>query len=339
MSHFNSVPLCYFPTLTVFVDDQKDFLNSIKYKFKDSNLVCFSNQSDALNYIKGNFSKGSWYFNKIKPLEEERHNHKRIEYNLSDLFQKIYDKERFNIVTSIVVDYDMPELNGIEFAKCLKDCDIDIDVYLLTGAADEAIAVDAFNKKLIKGYIRKLKDNTTNRILESISNSALGYFNKINNTLLSLYAVDKNSILLKDEFKNFFNSFTHKHNIIEYYLNDLDLSFVLVDNKGHLNLLFVYSESHLNATYRLGAEEELPTDVLRDLKSKHKMICFSNLEERPFSFLKDYKKHLYKTTKLNIGKNLYYYKYIKKINFNKKFLSYNRFMEQKNENSITERHY
>jgi len=329
MLDYKPVHLCYFPTLTVFVDDQQDFLDSIKYRFNNSNLICFSNQKDALNYIKSNFSKSLWYFDKIKPIEEEIHNHKRIEYNLSHLFQKIQDNERFNIITSVIVDYDMPEMNGIEFAKNLKACDIDIDIYLLTGAADERIAVDAFNENLIKGYIPKLKDDTNSIILKSISNSSSDYFNKITNTLLNLHIINNKSILLKDEFKKFFKSLTYRYNIVEYYLNDLDLYFILIDNEGNLNLLFIYSKSHLNSIYRLGSYEGLPPDVLKDLKSKNKMICFYNLEGDTFSFLKDYKKYICDSKKLKIGNDTYYYKFIKEIKFNKKYLTYNKFMELK----------
>jgi len=327
MVDYNSVYLCCFPTLTVFVDDQQDFLDSVKYRFKSSNLICFSNQKDALDYIKSNSSKRLWYLDKIKPIEEEIHNHKRIEYNLSNLFQKTQDKARFNIITSVIVDYDMPEINGIEFANILRD--YDIDIYLLTGAADEKIAVDAFNKKLIKGYIPKLNDDTNTIVLESISNSSSDYFSKITNTLLNQHVIRDNSVLLKNEFKNFFKSLTLKYNIVEYYLNDLDLNFILIDNKGNLNLLFIYSESHLNSIYRLGCDEGLPPNILNDLKSKSKMICFYNLEGDNFLFSKDYKQYIYDSTKLKIENFIYYYKFIKNISFNKDYLSYNKFMELK----------
>jgi CheY-like chemotaxis protein len=73
---------------------------------------------------------------------------------------------RFGLTHVCVVDYSMPAMNGLQMLGQLVDwpgaC------MLLTGRADEQIAVNAFNEGLIEQFVAKQSSDITRRLSETI---------------------------------------------------------------------------------------------------------------------------------------------------------------------------
>lgn len=70
-----------------------------------------------------------------------------------------------------VLDIDMPECNGIQVARTLRDKNIPVEIIILTMYSEE----DFFNEVMelgVKGFV--LKDNATNDILNAIKTVAEG---------------------------------------------------------------------------------------------------------------------------------------------------------------------
>ena len=60
----------------------------------------------------------------------------------------IYDSKRFAMKTVVVVDYSMPNMNGLEVCKALED--LPLKFIMLTGKAEPETAIEAFNDGLIQ---------------------------------------------------------------------------------------------------------------------------------------------------------------------------------------------
>ena len=83
------------------------------------------------------------------------------------LHEEIYNKDRFNDVSVIIVDYYMDEMNGIEVCETLSKHPA--KKILLTGGADkENIAIDAFNKGIIHRFINKTDPDFPSQIRQAI---------------------------------------------------------------------------------------------------------------------------------------------------------------------------
>jgi len=82
------------------------------------------------------------------------------------------DGERYALAGICVVDYSMPAMSGLEFLERLPDWPG--ARILLTGRADEHIAVRAFNAGLIEQFIPKQGDDSAGRVAPRSSQSNCG---------------------------------------------------------------------------------------------------------------------------------------------------------------------
>jgi CheY-like chemotaxis protein len=75
------------------------------------------------------------------------------EKKIHEIYKVIYNPRRYEEISTVIVDYDMPSMKGLEFCEKLQNPYIRKILY--TGVAGEGLAIEAFNKGLIDGYIRK----------------------------------------------------------------------------------------------------------------------------------------------------------------------------------------
>jgi len=94
-------------------------------------------------------------------LEKENHNLKVITANSADKGFKKLDKEDFDAVVS---DYKMPEVDGLEFLRVLRDEGNDIPFIIFTGKGGRDVALQAMklegNHLVLKGDDPKSRYNT-----------------------------------------------------------------------------------------------------------------------------------------------------------------------------------
>ncbi len=76
-----------------------------------------------------------------------------IDLDIPAIHREIYNSKRFLENTVLVIDYAMPVMHGMEVCKELSH--LPIKKLMLTGEADDKLAVQAFNQKLINKFIRK----------------------------------------------------------------------------------------------------------------------------------------------------------------------------------------
>jgi len=124
MKYFR-VPVCYFPTMAVFVDDSKRFLSNLSFKLDEKlAYLFFDNPQKALRFLNIE-SKTNHLISKCLSinLELEGYSFEQHALNLdiSAIYKEVYNKNRFNEVAVIVVDYSMPNINGLDFAKKIKN--------------------------------------------------------------------------------------------------------------------------------------------------------------------------------------------------------------------------
>ena len=171
----------YHPTTICFVDDNESFLDSLELGLPENfHYITFSSAIDALDYINENSQIESLADRCVGPNNEgESH----MSVNLQVLEQEIARKERFTDLSVLLLDYAMPGLNGLEFCQQVKNKDLQIA--LLTGAANETTAVSAFNEGLINRYIRKGDLNTWDNIGEVIEQMKYQYFLKNSASIFS----------------------------------------------------------------------------------------------------------------------------------------------------------
>src|SRR5688572_29503901 len=116
MDIMNTIPAYYYPSSAILIDDSEGFLTTISLEL-DTKLayVSFTDPAEALKYIEKN-SKPDYLVNKCLLEDSEagsfglRSSEYDVKVNLSALYEQIYNAQRFNETTVVVVDYSMPSM-------------------------------------------------------------------------------------------------------------------------------------------------------------------------------------------------------------------------------------
>ena len=150
-------PLFYYPTITIWVDDDQTLLNVITYTFSDNFVIKpFQSPIECLEFIKSHVSPLSE--NKfLKEINDDETygalQHSPTDFDITSIVKLLNDDSRKNEITTMVVDNYMSEMNGFELAKLCEF--LPAKKILLTGGTNEIDAITGFNKKIIHRFVNK----------------------------------------------------------------------------------------------------------------------------------------------------------------------------------------
>lgn len=153
------------PTLTVLIDDSRSFLDSLAFQLSPQlALKLFHEPLAAIAWLR--------HMARYAPVRagyDERLNTLARCNGTTDLdpiHHTVTNRQRFDLPAVLVIDFSMPQMNGVEFCAAVRD--LPCKKILLTGQSDESIAIDAFNRKLIDSFIEKRDPDAINRLESEI---------------------------------------------------------------------------------------------------------------------------------------------------------------------------
>lgn len=268
-------PICQYPTTIVIIDDDQSFLNNISLHLphKHASFKYHSRPLEGLKSIKEGLrllTLNQRLFHSSDISDNLIH---QTSVNYNQLACEIYNDDRFKEISTIVVDYNMPGINGI---KLLKELDNEnIQKILLTGEADEQLAIQAFSDGIINDYIKKQDPNLEQLLYQRILEAQKRYFEKLTTQLRENVASDPNfpTAINNPQFEEFFLSIIDDLNIVEFYQFEKVGSYLLVDANGTEYCLYTQNEDQFNA-YHLEIKDMAGNDpILSSIKNRDKMIC------------------------------------------------------------------
>jgi len=332
MQHF-SIPTCYFPSTAVFVDDSRDFLlnfvlqlgESLAYRVFDSPfdaLTCIHKKRCELELLS---QRCLSEYTEAKNCPLTNHT---INLDLAAIHAEIYNPRRFSEVSVVVVDYAMPGMDGLEFCRRIEDTNI--KKILLTGQADEKLAIEAFNKGLIHRYIKKSDPDVAELITKSVHELQLQYFQSMSDIVVRMLSVTSPSCLHDKKFADFFRALCQQKGIVEFYLADNSGSFLLLDEDANISFLIVKNQSDMRLHYDLALDNGASEEVLDLLLSGEKIPCFwqSNTATPQWSEWS----HCLVPANQFVSDETYYYAYVQgAVLFDvrlDKILSYHQYLEE-----------
>lgn len=261
----------YHPSTVLLVDDNQRFLENFSLQL-DQNLAVLHEFSArrALSLIDE--QKHS------TPLDQRCFSWQQdpqggsdhlIRLDLALVEKEISNPDRFSCLSVVVVDYDMPEMNGLDF--CTRLGSHRIKKILLTGVADEKVAVQAFNEGIIDRFLMKSDPDIARRINQAIADLQYQYFNEVSRLVQGSLALKSPEFLRDAEFNHFFASLMRDQRIVEYYYVEDPDGLLLVSDTGQLKRLMVYSEPALQrALFRI-KEWSPPADVIKAISAGRKL--------------------------------------------------------------------
>lgn len=296
----------FYPTQIVLIDDNSQALKSIEVGL-DPSLGVYRTFSDP--------RKGISYINEIS--ESNKPNHLTND-NVDFLYQEIYNPKRFNQISTVIVDYDMPEMNGLELCKQIEDSHI--QKVLLTGAASEFLAVDAFNEGVINHFVRKQDPQALNKLNSFVIEAQSRYFKSLSRSLVSTLTQDPLETAISDPvFIEFFTKLLEEKKIKEYYLFDPVGSFLLLDKDGSPSALYTYTSELLAINdemikNELQHQSTIDKELVKDLVVNHtKSLCFHYFDNDQFPEISDWHYYIHPLFRLEGGRQDYYWSYVPHI--------------------------
>lgn len=329
MHHF-SIPTCYFPSTALFIDDSRDFLLNFVLQLDEGVAYrIFDTPYRALDYIHNKSSELDLFSNKYsKEYRESKiasHANQQAKLDLAAIHSEVYNPNRFGEISVVVVDYAMPGMNGIEFCRRIENNNI--KKILLSGQADEKLAIAAFNEGLIHRYIKKSDVNAAELITKSIYDLQAQYFQAMSDLIVRMLAVNLPSCLEDKKFASLFRQICQENKIIEYYLAEPSGSYLLLDDDANVSYLIIKTEQEKNEYLNLAQHAGASKEVLNALASGEKIPFLIEGDRENV----DWEKCLVPAQRIDCNEP-YYYAYLPgqtQVNVRQqKILSYHRYLEE-----------
>jgi CheY-like chemotaxis protein len=280
------------PTEVIMIDDDVMLLNLIKGNLSATycSVKDFDHPKKALEYLKQSFQDSD----NLSPLK------------LENLHHQIYSLDRFKEISTIIVDYDMPHMNGLEV--CRKITSPHIQKIMLTGAATTDIAVEAFNEGIIHQFIQKDDPDVFTKLEASIAKAQERYFElKSHDFTNQLHVEHPETEVLKDPvFVDFFLKLIQEEQAAEYYLLDAMGSFLFLSEKGKTSALFLLNEDLLASQEDMIPENDRNTDLAQEVYSKKQAICFYPFNTREKYDSENWKNYLQPLKRLEAKSTIFY---------------------------------
>ena len=328
MKKHKVVPV-YFPSTVVILDDDELFLNSVP-KILDNHTIyqLFSSPQQAYDFLEKSSAK-TFFDNQNYSLSYEAVDGVSIDVDIDALHKKIYDADRAAVVSVIISDYSMPEMNGVEFFKKIQH--LGAKKILLTGIADEATAIEAFNNGIIDKFIRKSDANADKLINQFVEEMGVKYFHDELQNILDVLKTVNNYPYFDEKVSALFFEKIKENNIVECYLLNEEGDFLLLDADGKEFIFIVKSQNDLNSYIDIADDSDAPEDTVRELKDGKKVPFFENKQEFSRVSGDEWKQHVFEAEKVRGEKSDYFFAFISNHKPYKKdgFISHNDYVNSR----------
>lgn len=254
------------------------------------NCVRFNDPIHALNHAN-NIKNHHWNSHLQQDVNYYSDSEQFVQNTLNFWGTKLGDNERYNEISVVVVDFEMPELDGLNFCRQLKNPNI--KKILLTGRVDNQAVIDAFNDGVINYYLNKSDDKLEERLAHAIRELQNRYFIELS-SYIKIRAIDHKSSLFNDTLlSKHFAQLLQEHKIQEYYFSTNPPRYRLTDQQGNSHIFLVYSRQDLNEQIRVIKEEAGPQWLVNSLKSGHYIPYFQSRDGYFDQELQDIDQSLY----------------------------------------------
>lgn len=303
-----TLPVFYYPSTIVWADDDALFLNAAALLFDENYpMKTFINPKDCLKFFEA-YSSPLSDISFLKGCVEHEYyhtvDHSPVDFNVPALSVLESHSSKNQEVSVIILDYNMPEMSGIELFEKLRH--IPAKKILLTGEANHHNAISAFNNNIIDRFIRKDSPTIATEIKEYVSSLMQQYFRERTQPLLSHLEADYLLPLSDPKFVTFFQDWCRDNFIIEYSIIDKNGSFVVIDKEGKRSYFIVHTDRSLDAFVDLHDDVSEAKDFL-GMVVKREGIPFFGVGKEAWEFVvKKWEKYFFVSKVFN-GREKYYW--------------------------------
>lgn len=260
-----TLPIYQHPSTTVLVDDSASFLDSLRFQLGER-LPCktFDDAIAAIAWLRAHCRASvapSFFSPGVDAFADQPLN---VALHVERICKLAGDPRRFATPSVLVVDYSMPGMNGVQVCEAVRD--LPCRRILLTGAADERIAIDAFNRGLIDLYIRKSDPDALERLENELHALQRRYFLEQAAPLRGLLPLHGYGFIDDPAIGALVGQLMERHHVVEYFMVHAPTGFLMLDREGKSRLLVVETVQSMQAHLEMAHDSGAPPSLLEALE-------------------------------------------------------------------------
>lgn len=335
-----SLPVYQHPVLTVLVDDSGAFISDLKFQVNPAiTIKSFQNPHEALSWIDTVYSGSGGIVPPIRVGYDEQRlalDRCTAAIGIDQIYRIAMNPRRFHEPAVIVVDYAMPQMNGVDFCRALKGSPC--KKILFTGEADETVAVAAFNAGLIDCYLKKGDPQALDRLEIEIAALKQRYFIEKSEMLRELLVRHSFSFLSDPVFARLIDGLSARHGFIEYFLFPNPAGLLFLDTDGVSTLMAVETREGMTAHLETAQDYDAPQDLLTALLNEAVVPFFWKTGGMYTELSRDWKQYC-RPAQRCVGREDYLWAFFELPDcyLDRPVYSYNRFLAERAENALSGR--
>jgi CheY-like chemotaxis protein len=269
------LPVYAHPTLTVLIDDSDSFLRSLSFQL-DPMLAnkTFHDTAEALLWLRASAPERDMPLHVNFDMQNLPADQCNVALDLERIYRIAEQRERFAIPSVLVVDYSMPQMNGVEFCEAVAH--LPCKKILFTGAADEKIAVSAFNRGLIDRYIKKSDDHALDILEMEVAALQERYFDNRSDTIRDMVALHDYRFLTDPALAEVVRELKRTLGFVEHYIFPNPTGILFLDRDGKATLMMIETEESMQSQYEIARDSDAPRSLLRALLERRVLTFFSD---------------------------------------------------------------
>ncbi len=163
-------------------------------------------------------------------------------------------------------------MNGVEFCEAVRE--LPCKKILFTGAADEKIAVNAFNRGLIDRYIKKSDDDALDTLELEIHALQKAFFAEQSETLRDVLLLHDYHFLDDPALAAVVQELIRQHGFVEHYIFPNPSGILFFDRDGNARLMIIETAKSLQAQYEIARDSDAPASLLEALQERRVIPFF-----------------------------------------------------------------
>ena len=261
------------PGTVVFLDDDPDYLEMLALVLpRQWHVKLFLRPTECVNYLQQEppfWEADAW--NQQQLIDQWRDG-KPLIPQILDYWSRY--TERFALTRVCVFDYSMPGMDGLQALGELVEWPG--SRVLLTGQADEQVAVRAFNRGLIDQFITKQAPDISRRLIEAVENLLAMPNDRHAQTWRVTLGPQHNALLRTPSVARDLAHFAAKQWVEHVVIGD-PFGILGMDAAGDVSWLQLETTSAIKAFAELAEVEGIPVGHLEDIRQGRRLV---NLELR-----------------------------------------------------------
>ncbi len=268
-----NISLFHRPGTVVFLDDDPDYLQMLALMLpRRWHVKLFTRPNECLNYLQQEppfWEADAW--NQQQLIDEWRGG-KPLIPQILDYWSKY--TERYALARVCVVDYTMPGMDGLQALSELVEWPG--SRVLLTGQADEQIAVSAFNRGLIDQFIPKQTPDIAGRLISAVEHLLSTPNARHGQTWRVTLSPEQNALLRTPSIGRDLAAFAEER-WVEHVVIGQPFGVLGLDREGRASWLQLETRDGLAALAELAELEGVAPSAVQDIRAGRSL---ANLELR-----------------------------------------------------------